>query len=73
MKPVRFQLEIAFRCDFADIFEVRSGHMVRRGQITTQWAEARQRLRTAYSNPRPCTDLLGLRETQVSWRDRLRG
>ena len=50
MKPVRFQLEIAFRCDFADIFEVRSGHIVRRGQITTQWSEARQRLRTAYSN-----------------------
>ena len=50
MKPVRFQLEIAFRCDFADIFEVKSGHIVRRGQITTQWSETRQRLRTAYSN-----------------------
>jgi len=50
MKPVRFQLEIAFRCDFADIFEVKSGHIVRRGQITTEWSEARQRLRTAYSN-----------------------
>ena len=50
MKPVRFQLEIAFRCDFADIFEVKPGHIVRRGQITTQWSEARQRLRTAYSN-----------------------
>ncbi len=24
MKPVRFQLEIALRCDFADIFEVKS-------------------------------------------------
>ena len=36
MKPVRFQLEIAFRCDFADIFEVKSGHIVRRGQITTR-------------------------------------
>src|SRR5262245_39567873 len=50
MKRVRFQLEIAFRCDFADIFEVRSGHIVRRGQITTQWSQARQRLRTVYSN-----------------------
>ena len=50
MKPVRFQLEIAFRCDFADIFEVKPGHIVRRGQITTQWSEALQRLRTAYSN-----------------------
>src|SRR3954454_14766055 len=50
MKPVRFQLEIALRCDFADIFEVKSGQIVRRGQITTEWSEARQRLRTAYSN-----------------------
>ncbi len=50
MRPVRFQLEIALRCDFADIFEVKSGHIVRRGQITTEWSEARQRLRTAYSN-----------------------
>src|SRR5215475_7554943 len=50
MKPVRFQLEIAFRCDFADIFEVKSGKIVRRGQITTDWSERRQRVRTAYSN-----------------------
>jgi len=50
MKPVRFQLEIALRCDFADIFEVRSGHIVRRGQITTQWSAARQRFHTAYAN-----------------------
>ena len=39
MKPVRFQLEIAFRCDFADVFEVKSGRIVRRGQITTEWSE----------------------------------
>jgi N-terminal domain of (some) glycogen debranching enzymes len=39
-KPTRFQLEIALRCDFADIFEVKSGHIVRRGRITTEWSEA---------------------------------
>src|SRR5271170_5790111 len=50
MKPVRFQLEIALRCDFADIFEVKSGRIVRRGRITTQWSEAHQHLRTAYRN-----------------------
>jgi glycogen debranching enzyme len=50
MRPVRFQLEIALRCDFADIFEVKSASIVRRGQITTEWSEARQRLRTSYSN-----------------------
>jgi glycogen debranching enzyme len=50
MKPVRFQLEIALRCDFADIFEVKSGRIVRRGRITTQWSEAHQHLRTTYCN-----------------------
>jgi glycogen debranching enzyme len=50
MKPIRFQLEIAFRCDFADIFEVKSGKIVRRGQIATEWSERRQRIRTSYSN-----------------------
>ena len=49
-KRVRFQLEISFRCDFADVFEVRSNHIVRRGQITTDWSERRQQVRTAYSN-----------------------
>jgi glycogen debranching enzyme len=50
MKPVRFQLEVAFRCDFADIFEVKSGHIVRRGKITTEWSEQEQSVRTVYLN-----------------------
>jgi glycogen debranching enzyme len=50
MKPVRFQLEVSFRCDFADVFEVKSGNIIRRGQITTEWSEQRQLTRTAYSN-----------------------
>ena len=50
MKPVRFQLEIVIRSDFADIFEVKSGQIVRRGQITTEWSQSQQRLRTAYSH-----------------------
>jgi glycogen debranching enzyme len=50
MKPVRFQLEIALRCDFADIFEVKSGHIVRRGRITTEWSEPHQNLRNTYRN-----------------------
>jgi glycogen debranching enzyme len=49
-KPVRFQLEIALRCDFADIFEVKTGQIVRRGRIVTQWSEAHQHLRTTYRN-----------------------
>jgi glycogen debranching enzyme len=50
MKPVRFQLEVAMRSDFADIFEVKSGNIVRRGKITTEWSERRQQVRTAYLN-----------------------
>ena len=50
MKSVRFQLEVAFRCDFADIFEVKSGRIVRRGKITTEWSDQRQQVRTVYFN-----------------------
>src|SRR4029077_3919414 len=47
---IRFQLEIALRCDFADIFEVKSNNIVRRGRITTDWSHAKQELRTSYRN-----------------------
>jgi glycogen debranching enzyme len=50
MRLVRFQLEIALRSDFADIFEVKSGSIVRRGRITTEWSDAKQELRTEYRN-----------------------
>ena len=49
-KRVCFNLEIAMRSDFADIFEVKSSHIVRRGRITTDWSEDRQELRTTYRN-----------------------
>jgi glycogen debranching enzyme len=49
-RPVRFQLEIAIRCDFADIFEVKSNDIVRRGRITTEWSPSKQLLRTSYRN-----------------------
>ena len=49
-KPVRFNLEIAIRCDFADIFEVKSNKIIRRGRITTAWSEPHQRLSTVYRN-----------------------
>jgi hypothetical protein len=52
MKPVKFQLEIAIRCDFADLFEVKSGNIVRRGRITTEWSQARQQLCTNLSQRR---------------------
>ena len=50
MAKIRFNLEIAFRSDFADIFEVKSGNIIRRGNITTDWCEREQSLTTAYAN-----------------------
>jgi len=49
-QTVCFNLEVALRSDFADIFEVKSGHSVRRGRITTEWSSSGQRLTTAYRN-----------------------
>jgi glycogen debranching enzyme len=50
MKSVHFNLEIAIRCDFADLFEVKSRHIVRRGRITTDWCARTMQLTTAYRN-----------------------
>src|SRR5689334_6606890 len=36
---VRFNLEIALRADFADLFEVKRGQLVRRGRIVSRWHE----------------------------------
>ncbi|MEJ1977342.1 MAG: glycogen debranching N-terminal domain-containing protein [Acetobacteraceae bacterium] len=48
--PVRFNLEIMVRSDFADVFEVKKDHIIRRGRITSEWSDAEQRLVTAYGN-----------------------
>ena len=50
MRRVSFHLEIAVRSDFADLFEVKSNRIVRRGRIATEWSQPRQRLRTTYRN-----------------------
>lgn len=49
-KPVRFNLEIAIRADFADIFEVKGDDIVRRGRIITSWSVKLQTLRITYRN-----------------------
>ncbi|HEX3162083.1 MAG TPA: glycogen debranching N-terminal domain-containing protein, partial [Pseudolabrys sp.] len=56
MNPVRFNLEIAIRSDFADIFEVKSGHIVRRGRIVTEWLGDQSQLRTIYRNRDFCRE-----------------
>jgi glycogen debranching enzyme len=45
---VSFILEIAIRSDFADLFEVKSGSIVRRGRISTSWSGKHARLTTEY-------------------------
>jgi len=57
MKPVRFNLEIMIRSDFADLFEVKSGKIVRRGRIVTQWSEETMSLRSTYRNRDFCREL----------------
>jgi glycogen debranching enzyme len=56
--PVRFNLEIAIRADFADIFEVKSSQIVRRGRITTSWSDRRQVLRITYRNKDFCREVI---------------
>jgi hypothetical protein len=67
---VRFNLEIAIRADFADIFEVKGNHIVRRGRITTSWSYKRQALRFAYRNTDFCREVIvRLRELAVDLAD----
>ena len=50
LAPVSFNLEIAMRSDFADLFEVREHRLVRRGRIMQEWSDARRELTTRYVN-----------------------
>ncbi len=49
-EPVKFNLEVLVRSDFADLFEVKDNNVVRRGRIVTEWSPSRARLKTSYSN-----------------------
>jgi len=48
--PIQFNLEVALRSDFADLFEVKSHNFVRRGRIETEWDVRRGELRISYAN-----------------------
>jgi len=50
LESIRFNFEIALRSDFADLFEVRSRALVRRGHIVTQWDGKANRLHTTYDH-----------------------
>jgi glycogen debranching enzyme len=45
-----FNLEIEICCDFADLSEVKGGHIVRRGRIASNWSDARAELTVDYRN-----------------------
>ena len=57
-KPVRFNLEVAVRADFADIFEVKGDNIVRRGHIITSWSAKREILRVTYRNRDFCREVI---------------
>jgi glycogen debranching enzyme len=48
LRAVCFNLEIAIRSDFADLFEVKGNKVIRRGEIATDWCAAAQQLTTTY-------------------------
>lgn len=50
MDPATVTLEISLECDFADVFEVKSDAVIRRGTLQTEWSERWSRLTTRYRN-----------------------
>jgi glycogen debranching enzyme len=57
-EPVRFNLEVAMRADFADIFEVKGENIVRRGHIVTSWLAKKEMLRITYRNKDFCREVV---------------
>src|SRR3982074_2713664 len=57
-KPVRFNLEVAMRADFADIFEVKGDNIWRRGHSITSWSAKREILRVTYRNRDFCREVI---------------
>ena len=49
-RAVRLTIELAIASDFADLFDVRGGSLVRRGSLNSRWFRSRGELRTTYAN-----------------------
>jgi glycogen debranching enzyme len=56
--PVRLVLEVALESDFADVFDVRTHRLVRRGDLQTLWRPSAGELRTNYRNAEFRRDLV---------------
>ena len=50
MRRARFNFEIALRTDFADIFEVKSKQIIRKGDVTTCWKLDSKQLVSSYEH-----------------------
>ncbi len=50
MERARFNLEIAPRTDFADIFEVKARRIIRKGNVSSQWNPTSSELVSAYQH-----------------------
>lgn len=50
MQRARFNFEIALRTDFADIFEVKSKQVIRKGHVTTTWLPEDRQLISRYEH-----------------------
>jgi glycogen debranching enzyme len=50
LKRVRFNFEIALRTDFADIFEVKSKQVIRKGHVTSAWSPEGRQLVSRYEH-----------------------
>jgi len=57
MERVEFNLEILIQSDFADIFEVKSEKVVRRGRISSRWLTEDKAFRTTYCNKDFCREI----------------
>jgi len=50
LKPICFNLELAIRSDFADLFEVKANTVTRRGETRADWSDDTRSLTTTYSH-----------------------
>jgi glycogen debranching enzyme len=50
LERARFNFEIALRTDFADIFEVKSKQIIRKGHVTTNWSQDESQLISRYEH-----------------------
>jgi glycogen debranching enzyme len=50
MRRVRFSLELSLRTDFADIFEVKTKRLVRKGNVITEWRSESSALINTYEH-----------------------